>query len=497
MAGARLDLPLPFPHSDAVSRRKKGVVYLVGAGPGDLGLITLRGHQLLGRADVVVYDHLVNPKLLDFAPRARRVYAGKRSDSHTLEQPQINRLLVREARGGRAVVRLKGGDPYIFGRGAEEAEALARARIPFEIVPGVTAAIGASTYAGIPLTHRDRASQVTFLTGHPKEGELEAADLPRRGTVVVYMGLRALDRIARKLVRIGWSPRTPAAAVSWATTPRQRTVRGTLSTIAAKASGLEAPAVAIIGRVVDLERRLRWFEKKPLFGRRVVITRAREQSTELAHRLESLGADVVTFSTIRIRPVRVKPIRLRGYTHVAFTSRTAVELFFRNLEGDARALAGTTVCAVGDQTARALLERGVRADVLAAEFTSRALARELARRGVRGAHVFHPGADLMNPDFEKLLRRSGAKVTNLVLYRIRKAAPDDVEAVRDADWVTFASSQTVRNFVEAVDGLPLRARIACIGPITARTARGLGLKVAVVPRRFTLDALVEAIVRNS
>jgi uroporphyrinogen III methyltransferase/synthase len=479
------------------NRTPKGTVFLVGAGPGDLGLITLRGFQLLGRADVVVYDHLVNPKLLDFAPRARRLYAGKRSDTHTLEQPEINRLLVREARAGRTVVRLKGGDPYIFGRGAEEAEALFRARIPFEVVPGVTAAIGAATYAGIPLTHRERSSQVTFVTGLTKEKDFAAEDLPRRGTVVVYMGQRTLRRVARKLVAAGWDPATPAATVSGATTPRQRTVRATLGTIADRAERMTAPAVTIIGRVVDLERRLRWFEKKPLFGKRVVVTRAREQSHDLALQLESYGAEVVPFSTIRIRPVRVKPIRVRGYTHVAFTSRTAVELFFKNLEGDARALAGTTVCAVGDQTARALVERGVNPDVVAAEFTSRSLARELARRGVRGAHVFHPGADKMNPDFERLLLRCGAKVTNLVLYRIDKEAPDNVDAVKDADWITFASAQTVRNFMAAVNGHPIRARVACIGPITAKEARRHGLKVGAVPRRFTFDALVQELIKKA
>jgi uroporphyrinogen III methyltransferase/synthase len=474
---------------------KKGTVSLVGAGPGDIGLITLRGHDLLSKADVVVYDHLVNPKLLDFAPRARKIFAGKRSDSHVLEQPEINRLLVAEARKGRAVVRLKGGDPYIFGRGAEEAQALSRAGIPFEVVPGVTAAIGAATYAGIPLTHRDRASQVTFVTGTTKEGDFEPGDLPKRGTIVVYMGQKALAKISKKLVQLGWDPATPAATVSWATTPRQRTVRATLSTVAGKAGPLKAPAVTVIGEVVDLDRRLRWFEKKPLFGKRVVVTRAREQSHDLAHKLESLGAEVVTFSTIRIRPVRVPPIRIKGYTHVAFTSKTAVEFFFKNLEGDARSLAGTTVCAVGDQTAKALAEQGVRPDVVAAEFTSKSLARELAGRGVRGAHVFHPGADKMNPDFESLLRKSGARVTNLVLYRIDKVAPDNVEAVEGADWITFASAQTVRNFMAAVDGQPIRSKVACIGPITAKSARQFGLKVAAIPRKFTFDALVDAIVK--
>ncbi len=479
----------------AVSKKKKGTVYLVGAGPGDLDLITVRGFTLLGKADVVVYDQLVNAKLLDFAPRARHVFAGKRSDSHTLEQPEINRLLVREAKAGHSVVRLKGGDPYIFGRGAEEAEALQRAGVPFEVVPGVTAAIGASTYAGIPLTHRDRASQVTFVTGNTKDGAFEAADLPRRGTLVVYMGQESLARIATKLIEVGWSPSTPAATVRWATTPRQRTVRATLATIAEKAT-FQAPAVTIIGRVVDLERRLRWFEKKPLFGQKVVVTRSREQSSELGRRFEALGAEVAVFSTIRIRPVKVKPIRIKGFTHVAFTSRTAVEYFFPNLAGDARSLAGTVVCAVGDQTARALAERGVKPDLVAAEFTSRSLARELAGKGVKGAHVFHPGADKMNPDFEKLLSRCGARVTNLVLYRIDKVAPENVEAIEDADWITFASAQTVRNFMEAVGSRRIRAKIACIGPITAKAARRCGLRVAVVPRTFTFDALIQAIVKS-
>ncbi len=479
-----------------MSTAKKGVVYLVGAGPGDLDLITHRGFLLLGQADVVIYDHLVNPKLLDFAPQARRIFAGKRSDSHTLEQPEINRLLVREARAGRRVVRLKGGDPYIFGRGAEEAEALSRARIAFEVVPGVTAAIGASTYAGIPLTHREKASQVTFVTGQTRDGELDPADLPRAGTLVVYMGQKALANIAKKLIRKGWKPRTPAATIQWATTPRQRTVRGTLATIGSVASGLSAPAVTIIGDVVDLERRLRWYEKKPLFGQKVVVTRSREQSSELARKFEALGAEVAVFSTIRIRPVKVKPIRIRGYTHVAFTSRTAVEYFFPNLAGDCRSLAGTKVCAVGDQTARALVERGIRPDLVAAEFTSRSLARELAGQGVRGAHVFHPGADKMNPDFEKVLLKVGAKVTNLVLYRIDKVAPENVEAVENADWVTFASAQTVRNFMDAVGSRPIGAKVACIGPITAAAARKAGLKVAVIPKQYTFDALIQAIVKN-
>jgi uroporphyrinogen III methyltransferase/synthase len=470
-------------------------VYLVGAGPGDLELITTRGFNLLRSADVVVYDHLVNPKLLDFAPEARHISAGKRSDTHTLEQPEINRLLVREARAGHDVVRLKGGDPYIFGRGAEEAEALHRAGIPFEVVPGVTAAIGASTYAGIPLTHRECSSQVTFVTGQTKENDFDPEDLPRRGTLIVYMGQKVLARIAARLIGAGWDPKTPAATIHWATTPRQRTVRATLATIAEKAS-FQAPAVTIIGKVVDLERRLRWFEKKPLFGQKIVVTRAREQSSELARKFEALGAEVAVFSTIRIRPVRVKPIRIQGYTHVAFTSRTAVEYFFPNLAGDARSLAGTVVCAVGDQTARALVERGIKPDLVAAEFTSRSLARELAQRGVRGAHVFHPGADKMNPDFEKLLERCGARVTNLVLYRIDKVAPENLDAIDGADWITFASAQTVRNFMEAVGRRPIGARVACIGPITAKAARQSGLKVAVVPETFTFDALIRAIVKQ-
>jgi uroporphyrinogen III methyltransferase/synthase len=490
-------MPIAF-YSGSVPKPPSGVVSLVGAGPGDLGLLTLRGKELLEQADVVVYDHLVNPKLLDFSPRARRVFAGKRSDTHVLEQPQINRLLVSEAKAGRRVVRLKGGDPYIFGRGGEEAEALVRARIPFEIVPGVTAAIGASTFAGIPLTHRDRASQVTFVTGTAKDGGFAAEDLPRRGTLVIYMGQGSLEKIARRLVRLGWDPETPAATVSWATTPRQRTVRATLATLAGKAGPLAAPAVTIIGKVVDLERRLRWFEKKPLFGRKVVITRSREQSGELARRLESLGAEVVVFSTIRIRPLRVRPIRLRGrgFTHVAFTSRTAVDLFFASLAGDARELAGLSVCAVGDQTARGLVERGVRPDLVAAEFTSRSLARELRERGVRGAHVFHPGADKMNPDFEKVLRASGAKVTNLVLYRIDKVAPENAEEARSADWILFASAQTVRNFREAAGPGPVRARIACIGPLTAKAARQAGLKPSVVPKRYTFEAMIQEILRK-
>jgi uroporphyrinogen III methyltransferase/synthase len=309
------------------------------------------------------------------------------------------------------------------------------------------------------------------------------------------MGQKALGRIAETLIRSGWGASTPAATISRATTPGQRTVRATLGTIAKKAAGMAAPSVTIVGKVVDLERRLRWYEKKPLFGRKVVVTRSREQSSELARRFEALGAEVAVFSTIRIRPVKVKPIRIEGYTHIAFTSRTTVEYFFKNLRDDVRSLAGTTVCAVGDQTARALVERGVKPDVTAAEFASRSLAKELARRGVKGAHVFHPGADKMTPEFEALLTRCGARVTNLVLYRIDKVAPENVEAVDDADWITFASSQTVRNFMEAAGDRPISARVACIGPLTAKTAKTYGLKVAVVPRRATFDALIQGIVK--
>src|SRR5436190_22937354 len=310
------------------------------------------------------------------------------------------------------------------------------------------------------------------------------------------MGHKSLARIAAKLIEIGWPAQTPAATIQWATTPRQRTVRATLSAIARKIAAMDPPSVTIIGRVVDLERRLRWFEKKPLFGQRIVVTRSREQSSELARKFEALGAEVAVFSTIRIQPVRVKPIHIQGYTHVAFTSRTAVEYFFPNLAGDARSLAGTKVCAVGDQTARALIERGIKPDIVAAEFTSRSLARELAEQGMKGAHVFHPGANLMNPEFQKVLAKSGAKVTDLILYRIDKVAPENVEAVDGADWITFASSQTVRNFMDAVGSRPIRAKIACIGPITAKTVREYGLKVAVVPKKFTFDALIQAISKS-
>ncbi len=486
----------------------KGTVYLVGAGPGDPGLITARGIELLKRADVVVHDRLANAALLRHAPHARLIDVGKGPD-HSWLQAAINALLAREARKGRCVVRLKGGDPFIFGRGGEEAEHLAKRRIPFEVVPGVTAAVAAGAYAGIPLTHRDHASSITFLTGFPEVGPLP--DVPMNGTLAIYMGVRMLPFAAAELIRRGWRRSTPAIVVEWATTPRQRIVTGTLASIAdaATRARVQAPALTIVGRVGALRKTLAWFERRPLFGRRIVVTRSREQAEDLVSRLADLGADVIEVPTIEIEPVRnwravdAELAHLRGYDAVLFTSQNAVAVFFGRMSErglDSRALAGIRVGAVGPATRDALALRGVKADWVATEFTTAGLGAAVKGHLPKGARVLHPVADRRSPDLERILKEAGLRIVNLVVYRIRKPRATDVSRLPEADLITFASSQTVRNFVAL---LPAKLRtkvhripVASIGPVTTQTARELGFKVVCQPRRYTIPELVKAICRT-
>jgi len=478
-----------------------GIVYLVGAGPGDPGLITQRGLELLRRADVVVYDRLANARLLRHAPAAARLIdVGKNGGGHSKPQRAINRLLEKHAREGRMVVRLKGGDPFIFGRGGEEAEWLAERAIRFEIVPGVTAAVASAAYAGIPLTHRDRASNVTFVTGHLKEGAA-LPDLPQGGTIVIYMAVRTLPATMRALADRGWPPETPACAVEWGTMPHQRLVTGTIATLAdeARKAKLRPPAVAIVGRVVDLRATLGWFERRPLAGLRIVVTRSREQASDLASRLSELGADVVEFPTIEIRPVaRWKHVDavLRDVTHydaVVFTSQNTVPLVFARLSAlgmDARSLAGVRIAAVGPATASALERAGIRADWVADEFTVSALAKKIARVLPPGARVLHPGADKRSPLLERGLAAAGLHVRNLDVYVI--ARPRRRPKLKRADLVTFASAQTARNFAALCK---LRPPAACIGPVTSAAARERGFRVVAQAKPYTIPALVEAILK--
>ncbi len=499
---------------------RRGRVYLVGAGPGDPGLLTLRGREALRRADVVVHDHLIDPRVLDHAPPdAERVAMGKIGHAHQHTQEEINRTLIERARAGKTVVRLKGGDPTIFGRLGEEAEALARAGVPFEIVPGVTAASGAAAYGGFPLTDRACAPSVTLVTGHRRNdgGNGPGIDweaLARAGgTLVVYMGVRRLPEMARKLLEGGRAPDTPAALVRRATFPDQAVVTGTLADIAdrAREAGVTAPALVVVGEVVRLQETLSWLDRNPLWGKRILITRAAHQAGELSGLFRERWAVPVELPLIELRPyghtsgVEAALRKLFAYDWVIFSSVNAVRFTFERLDAlglDARAFGAARVCAVGPKTAEALERRGIRPDVVPARYVAEALVEALASRAeLRGATVLIPRAREAREVVPAELERMGARVEVLPIYEnVRPALhpPEGLEALRDAslDMVTLASSSAARNYVEVcreVGADPARVPCAVIGPATRRTAEALGLPVAVMPERYTLRDLVDAV----
>jgi uroporphyrinogen III methyltransferase/synthase len=518
---------MPSPETPAAAGRSVGTVYLVGAGPGDPGLLTVRGAELLARADVVVYDALANPRLLARCPRSEIVYVGKRAASHSMTQEQINRLLVDYAQAGRAVVvRLKGGDPFVFGRGGEECEALAAAGVPFEVVPGITAAIAAPAYAGIPVTHRDLNSSFTLLTGHEKEESYRNPEARGRelgaGTdvdwpaiaklpcVAFYMGVKSLPRICAKLVEHGMEPSTPAATIQWGTTPRQRTVVGTLADLPQRVADAKVtpPALTIVGRVVSLRPTMNWFESRPLFGRTVVVTRARDQASDLSVQLESLGAAVIEAPAIELVPG--EPVPAETFTApidwLVFTSANGVRfakarLFELGL--DARAFGPAKVAAIGDVTAAAIRDQlGLRVDLCPASFVAEALADALVATGeVAGRRFLLLRADIARPLLRERLTAGGAaSVRDVPIYETRPitTAPVELTAALDAgtvDWVTFTSSSTVRNFMSLI-GDPARlgrAKLASIGPVTTATLAAAGLTATVQATRFDVAGLVEAI----
>jgi uroporphyrinogen III methyltransferase / synthase len=496
-------------------------VYLVGAGPGDPGLLTVRARELLDSCDAVVYDALANPDLLarregDSRPAPELHFVGKRGgDGRSSRQEDINDLLVRLGREGKRTVRLKGGDPLVFGRGSEEAQALAAAGVPFEIVPGVTAGIAAPAYAGIPVTHRGLATSVTFVTGHedPAKDETQTdwAALARAGgTIVLYMGVKRLPEIAAALAAGGLPADTPAAAVQWGTYAKQRTVLATLATLAerAEAARLGAPVIVVIGRAVQLREEIAWFDTRPLFGRRVVVTRAAAQAGALSERLRALGADVLEMPATRVEPLDPAPLaaalaRLGEYDWMAFTSQNAVRLVWEALRAaglDARALAGVRVCAVGSATGEALLARGIAVDVVPIRFVAEGVLEALAgRTDVQGARVLYATAEGARDVLPAGLRALGAVVDVVPVYR---SAPDGAgaEQLRQAladgavDLVTFTSASTVHGYVQAVGAeLARRAPAASIGPVTSEAARAAGITVAVEAAESTIPGLVAAV----
>jgi len=500
--------------------RTSGIVYLVGAGPGDPRLVTLRGVECLQRAEVVVYDYLANEQLLNHAPHdAERIYAGKIGGRHNQDQEEINLLLVNKALEGKIVVRLKGGDPFVFGRGGEECEALALAGVPFEVVPGVTAAVGAAAYAGIPLTHRDFTASVAFVTGQEGKDKNESSiDWDRLslggGTVVFYMGITSLRRNMQRMVEHGRNAHTPVALIRWATTIGQQVLTGTVADIAdkAEAAGFKPPAVTIVGEVVSLRERLRWFDNLPLSGRRVIVTRATDQAGEFSDMLTSRGATVLECPTIKlVEPASWDELdaaigELSDFNWLVLTSVNAVRFFFQRLNSlglDARALGPCKVCAVGPKTAEAIAEYGIRPDLIPPDYRAEAIVSEFAKHDINGQKILFPRADRAREIIPQELEKMGARVTAPVIYRNilpDRLCPETILALekRCVDCITFTSSSTALNMAELL-GADLLVNmlkgvaVASIGPVTSKTCRDLGLKVDIQPDEFTLSALSGAI----
>lgn len=498
-----------------------GRVFLVGAGPGDPGLITVRGKHLVDTADAVVYDALVNPAILPPGAKETGIpelyFVGKRGGGkRSASQDEINSLIVELARAGKRVVRLKGGDPLVFGRGSEEAQACNDATVDFEIVPGVTAGIAAAAYAGIPVTHRGLSTSVTFVTGSedPAKSETQtnwAALAKSGGTIVLYMGMKTLPAIVSALVDGGMSKDIPAAAIQWGTRARQKTVVATLGTIVEKAAAerLTAPVITVIGWSVVLRDEIAWFEKRPLFGRRIVVTRATQQASSLSEKLAELGAEVIEMPATRIARLDASQLRLvfselSEYGWLIFTSRNGVELFWENLliSGlDTRALAGVRVAAVGPATAAALLERGVAVDVVPERFVAEGLLEKLSERDdVAGSRLLYVTAEGARDVLPEGLRELGAELDVIALYRsITDGAGSARLAKRieagEVDLVTFTSASGVRAFVEAVGaGNAERISAASIGPRTSEALREAGMEIRIEARESTIEGLVKAIV---
>jgi len=497
------------------STKQNGTVYLVGAGPGDLGLVTLRAKECTENADVIVYDHLANPEMLSWArDDAEIIYAGKEpGESRT--QHEINTLLIDKARQGKQVVRLKGGDPFVFGRGAEEAQTIADAGIPFEIVPGITSAIAGPAYAGIPMTHRAHNSHVTFFTGHEDPAKAEsaidyAALAKLGGTQVMLMGVERLGSITSEMLKQGVRGDLPVALVRSATTGQQETLIGTLSDIAQKtvASNFKAPAVAVFGEVVGLRDSLNWYEKRPLLGKRIVVTRTRKQASVLSNKLRALGAHVIELPTIRTEP----PSDLREfaelvqeahmYDWVVFTSANGVDAFFDvffKLYDDAREIGGARVAAIGPATAQRVKDFHLHVDLQPEEFVAEAVVKEFKKQeSIENLRLLLVRAEKARDVLPKELSGAGAIVDEAFAYRTVLETRDTSGARRQlaqegADLITFTSSSTVENFLALGLPWPKGMRIASIGPVTSKTARDQGLKVDVEARRHDIDGLVQAI----
>ncbi len=506
------------------SKKKHGICYLVGAGPGDPGLFTIRGRECLSRAEVVLYDYLSNQELLRYAPvDAEKIFVGKSARKHALSQEEINALLVKKTQAGHCVVRLKGGDPFLFGRGGEEAQALAEADLSFEIIPGVTSAIGGLAYAGIPVTHRSNNSQLTIFTGH-EDPSKEVSSLHYKslamapGTKVMLMGVERLDAITTSLMEAGMEAATPAALVRWATTGRHETITGTAATIArlAQEKNFSAPAIAVFGEVVLLRKKLNWFETRPLFGRRIVVTRTREQASELVTGLRELGADVYELPTIRIEAIENKEekaafLEVVNYAHaydwIVFTSPNGVSAFFEEFyhhHHDARALGAARIAAIGPGTEKKIREYRFSVDLVPPTFVAESLLEELKKVGVENLRILLPRASGAREFLATALEDLGAIVDDVPVYHTRRELDDKEGGIQrflqeGADMITFASGSSVEYFDALLKNLGRRlpdyCHTASIGPITSSKMRELGVPISIEAKKHHIPGLVEAVVR--
>ena len=502
---------------------KKGKVYLIGAGPGDPGLLTIKARACIEKADVVVYDYLASPALLKYASSgAEIIYVGKKGGDHTMTQEKISELLASKGREGLIVARLKGGDPFIFGRGAEEAEILIQNNVPFEVIPGVTSAIAAPAYAGIPLTHRDYTSSVSLITGHENplkdETNINWKSLASSGSTLVFlMGVKNLPNITKKLTLNGMAPETPAALVRWGTTTKQECVSGTLENIVQRveAAGLKAPAIIVIGKVVSLRDKMKWFESRPLFGKKIVVTRARAQASDFVSRLTELGADCIEIPTIRIVPpgdnseLENQVTRLDKYDWIVFTSVNGVKYFFKTLfkmNLDVRALGRLKCACIGPVTKLELLKYGIVCDVLPKTYRAESVVEAFKDLEIKGKKVLLPRAREARTILPRKLHEMGAEVNEVTTY-VTELAYDkkklliDLLEKREIDLVTFTSSSTVKNFKsllpsDGVETFLSQILTASIGPITSDTITSEGMTTHIEAETYTIDGLIDAIVNH-
>jgi len=498
----------------------RGKVYLVGAGPGDPKLLTLRGKELLAQAEMIIYDYLANPALLEFSQdSAEKIYAGKKGGTDSASyQDDLNRRMIQAAQEGKFVVRLKGGDPFIFGRGGEEAEALAEANIPFEVVPGVSSAIGVPAYAGIPLSHRNIASSIGIITGHQDinhpEKKINWAKLATGcDTLVFLMGMGNLPTIITQLIQHGKDPKTPMALIQWGTHPYQKTVIGTVDNIQEKIKQdkINPPVVMVIGAVVNLRDQMNWFETRPLFRKRIVVTRARENSAEFSDMLSLYGAEVILFPTLKIVPppdfvdLDNAITHIDQYNTIIFTSVNGVQSFYhrlRQLGYDIRILKGISLCAIGPKTREAISALGLLCDFIPSEYTAEGIMDALEKQGVLGKRFLLPRAMQAREVLPEFIIKQGGQIDVVPAYQAIPPAEDEIAPILQKgpiDMLTFGSASTVKNFIDRMNPkmreFVSETAIACIGPITAEAAVRCGLRVDLVPKEYTFRALTESIVQ--